>query len=221
MSLNSSTNALKFTDKNKYYLAILLGLFTLITLALLVASEQIATLDRAISEFIFSWRRTGMTHFFEGLTKFFNPIPVVILVVIVSIWAYYRSNHQKLISLWFVLTIATGGLLLNPLVKNLIQRNRPPIDVRLIMETTYSYPSGHAFIATLTLTCICLLIETLVPLKDRQRFYLRLIVSGLIVLIMVSRVYLGVHYFTDVIAGCLLALIWLNTTRWIVTSKQD
>lgn len=220
MSLNSSTNTLKFTNKNKYYLVILLGLFALMTLNLLVASEQITALDQAISEFIFSWRGTRMTQFFKGLTKFFNPIPVTILVSIVGIWAYYRSSHQKLISLWFILTIATGGLLLNPLAKNLIQRNRPPIDVRLITETTYSYPSGHAFIATLTLSCICLLIETLVPLKARQCFYLRLIVCGFIVLIMVSRVYLGVHYFTDVIAGCLLALIWLNTTRWIITNKQ-
>ena len=102
------------------------------------------------------------------------------------------------------LAIAT---ILNVLLKNILQRPRP-IEYRIIDESGYSFPSGHSMISMAFYGFIIYLIYKYV--KNKKVKYTSIsILSILIFAIGISRIYLGVHYTSDVLAGFLIAISYL------------
>ena len=90
---------------------------------------------------------------------------------------------------------------LNRVIKAIVRRPRPNVDV-FIRESNFSFPSGHA----MAITCLYgLLIYYLYKSEIRYRKLLIVICVLIIVLVSLSRVYLGVHYFSDIIGGILLS----------------
>ena len=102
-----------------------------------------------------------------------------------------------------------GGELMNVLIKTAIHRGRPVFDDPIQTLTTYSFPSGHAVGATVLYGTLAVIAAS--ALYDR-RLRLGAIAAAtiLVVLICFSRIYLGVHYLSDVVAGCLEGVIWLG-----------
>lgn len=96
------------------------------------------------------------------------------------------------------------SFVLNTILKYIFARQRPSV-LRLINETSYSFPSGHSMINAALYTIIILLL-----LKNADKKGKRIIVSISLVILFViiglSRVYLGVHYFGDVLAGWILGV---------------
>ncbi|WRK51815.1 phosphatase PAP2 family protein [Coprobacillaceae bacterium CR2/5/TPMF4] len=87
------------------------------------------------------------------------------------------------------------------MIKAIVRRPRPNVDV-FIRESNFSFPSGHA----MAITCLYgLLIYYLYKSEIRYRKLLIVICVLIIVLVSLSRVYLGVHYFSDIIGGILLS----------------
>jgi len=100
------------------------------------------------------------------------------------------------------------AIILNNIIKLIVHRPRPSNTMTLAVETSYSFPSGHSMISMGVYGYLIYLIYKKVSNKYLK--YLGIsIFSILIILIGISRIYLGVHYFSDVVAGYILSLIYL------------
>lgn len=107
----------------------------------------------------------------------------------------------------FVLAASVGGWALNAVLKNLFARPRPEVVPHLREVMSLSFPSGHAMASAavyLTLGAMLMRIST----RRATKFYFMAVAGLATLLIGVSRVYLGVHYPTDVLAGWLMGLCW-------------
>ena len=102
----------------------------------------------------------------------------------------------------------TCAFLTNETAKNIFERSRP-IGINLIEETGLSFPSGHSMVGLAFYGFIIYLIYKLISNKRKKQLF-TIILSIIILLIGFSRIYLGVHYFTDVIGGFLLGIIYLT-----------
>jgi undecaprenyl-diphosphatase len=98
------------------------------------------------------------------------------------------------------------GIGLNLLLKDMFHRPRPHL-MPLVHETSYSFPSGHAMNSFIFYTCLSFFVFR--KLKNRQLGISLITVSGvLLLLIGISRIYLGAHYPSDVLAGYMAGLCW-------------
>ena len=99
----------------------------------------------------------------------------------------------------------TISFLLNILLKNIFARERPDI-LRLVSESFYSFPSGHAMINMALYSILIFYAYNLVKSK-KLRYLIYLVLTSLVLLIGFTRVYLGVHYAGDILGGWLMGLV--------------
>lgn len=119
----------------------------------------------------------------------------------------------------FVLVASSGGWVVNALLKAIVARPRPTVVPHLREVMTLSFPSGHALTsAVVFLTLGALLMR--VTESRLARFYCMAVAALATILIGVSRVYLGVHYPTDVVAGWLIGVAWALLC-WLVVRVLD
>ena len=185
--------------KNKNILLISLIIF-FIFITTLVIYNKISFIDSNVYNFLISFKNDSLTNFFRFVTKFSNVAFLVIFVLIVLLILRNKDAVFVIFNLIFL-------RLLNYAIKIIIKRDRPNI-LRLIKIGEYSFPSGHAMISMGVYGYLIYLIY-----KKINNLYIKylgiIILSLLIILIGISRIYLGVHYFSDVVAGYTLSLIYL------------
>lgn len=168
-----------------------------------VIDKDISFFDNSMTHFVYSFRNSFLTEFMKVITNFGGEIFLGI-AVIVTILVLLKSHKKDALIFSFILIFGAG---LNFLLKNIFQRPRPSLTPLIKMDTSYSFPSGHTMNSFIFFTCLCYFIFR--KLKNRKLGLLLTLVSGLLVfLIGVSRIYLGVHYPSDVIAGLIAGLIW-------------
>src|SRR5688500_5773357 len=205
----------KFHSKNEdlaYYVTILISavLFVIAMNAFVELTDELAEnelqgVDKSVSELIISFRCDSLTQYFTFVTHLGDRHAYIILTILLA--AYYLFKHRSwkfILQTTLVLLLAT---LSNILLKQVINRARPSLE-HLVVVNTLSYPSGHAMSAMAFygfLVYLCL--------RYRMRRWVRyLFITTLVLLILsigVSRIYLGVHYPTDVAAGFIGGLIWV------------
>lgn len=135
-------------------------------------------------------------------------VPLALVVVAVLLW------HGRRRSAAFVCVGVAGAIALSDTVKPLVARPRPP-GPHLVTVTSASWPSGHAATACAVYGALGLVAATVIR-SGAARIVLGAVVATLIVAVSLSRVLLGVHYPTDVLAGVLLAGLWLLAVRrWL------
>ncbi|WP_370459123.1 phosphatase PAP2 family protein [Aggregicoccus sp. 17bor-14] len=132
---------------------------------------------------------------------------VPVLAFITLTVAGFLALSGKGRSLWLVLGTTLGGLALSLLLKEGFARPRPDVVPHLTQTLTASFPSGHSMLSAVVYLTLALQVSALVP-KRRLKVYVICIALLLTVLIGLSRVYLGVHYPTDVLAGWAAGLAW-------------
>ena len=192
----------EFIEKNVKWLALFICLVLVIGIVEDVLDKKIDTLDVAgynlVSEYLIS---DNITPIAKVITEFGG---VVILISLATILLLVIKNKKTGALIWINLGIAT---LLNQILKHIVQRPRP-IEHRIIDQSGYSFPSGHSMVSAAFYGFLIYLIYKNV--KNKYVKWLSILgLSMLVILIGTSRIYLGVHYTSDVIAGFLISISYL------------
>ena len=183
------------------FLVVAILLFNFLGVLLTVVSKGALTqIDTRVLNLIPSIRTPLQTSFFQVVTTLANTQTTLSLLIPVAI-ILWRKNHHLLALLGFVVT--AGEETVTFIIKHLVHRLRPELSLRLIKEDSYSFPSGHVVRATVLFGLLAYLFY-----RAYSSVRSRIITIGVYVLtvflIAISRVYLGVHYPTDVWASVLL-----------------
>ncbi len=143
--------------------------------------------------------------------------PAVLSFLTLAVGTYLLLDGKKRMALFVVGSIASG-LLLSTTLKTAVNRPRPDIVPHLVTVSTSSFPSGHSMMSALTyLTLGALLARS--QERKRLKAFAMLAAAMLTLLVGLSRVYLGVHWPTDVLAGWTAGAFWAVlcwvTARWL------
>jgi undecaprenyl-diphosphatase len=138
----------------------------------------------------------------------------VLTLVTLAVVGFLRLDGKRAV-MWFVVASIVSGYLVTMGLKDVFQRERPSV-VEPVggPEMTYSFPSGHSMMSAIIYLTLGALLARMVT-KRRLKFYFLLLAVLLTAMVGTSRVFLGVHYPTDVVAGWLAGLVWA-TFCWLV-----
>ncbi len=192
----------EFIVKNLKWIILFICLIGFCALAEDVFNKEIMKGDiigyKIISTFLIS-------DFATPIAKFITNFGGAIFLVIATITLFIVIKNKKIgISILSNLAIVT---VLNQLIKRILQRPRPT-EYRIIEETGYSFPSGHSMISMAFYGYLIYLIYKYVKNKYIKGISI-ILLSLLICLIGISRIYLGVHYTSDVLGGFLISISYL------------
>ena len=179
-------------------------LFTILAADLLLHGP-LTSADPAISSWFHGHMRPAVTAFLFFFTHLHSTIGLDVMSVLVAV--FLAVKHRARWIGWLLLTVQ-GGQLLNVLVKDSFQRPRPHFDHPLVTLATYSFPSGHAAGSTVFWGFVCVLAWSW-PARDSIRRLLAVVAPLVVALTCLSRVYLGAHYLTDVVAGVCEGVAWV------------
>ena len=119
----------------------------------------------------------------------------------------YLALEGKHGAMWLVAIAAGGGGFLSTVMKQLFGRDRPDVVPHLVAVTSSSFPSGHSMLAAIVYLTLGALLARFAA-RRRTRVYLLTVALFVTFVVGSSRVYLGVHYPTDVLAGWCAGLVW-------------
>lgn len=131
----------------------------------------------------------------------------VVLAIVTVVVAGYLAIAQSWRALAFVLASVIGGQILGFVLKSLFERARPDLIPGAPQVFTTSFPSAHAMLSAVTYLTIAALLARIEPNPPLKRYYLAVGIA-LTILIGISRVGLGVHWPTDVLAGWCVGAAW-------------
>jgi len=196
-----------------YYFTMLLSLiFFIIGLNLFVEltdellEQDLEPFDQYFTQLIYSFRSDGMTNFMRLITDLGDRDAYIVQIIIIGLFFFFRYNNWKLtLQTVSVLVLAT---LVNIVLKRVFERQRP-LGEHLVEVSTLSYPSGHSMSA---MAFYGFLIYLAIRYGNGrwQKLVPPVVFGAIILLIGISRVYLGVHFPSDVIAGFLGGIIWVT-----------
>jgi undecaprenyl-diphosphatase len=114
-----------------------------------------------------------------------------------------------------VVTAAAGAEIWLEILKLIFGRPRPTLVPYLVEFTGWSFPSGHALVATATYVTLAAVLSS--HMKERRgRTVIRSMCATIVALVAISRIYLGIHYPSDVAGGVLLGMLWFYVTAIIL-----
>lgn len=170
-----------------------------------LSDDPLALVDRLLADWFEAHSVPALTRAMLSISQVHNTIPVIIVVVALAVFLAWKRQWTWLVGL---IIVAPGGMLLNAVTKEIIARPRPHLQDLAIALTSYSFPSGHVAAATLFYGFVALyLIAHIRPW--RWRVMIALVAFLLIVMVAFSRVYLRLHYLSDVLAAMAESVAWL------------
>ena len=199
----------------KNYKWIIFFLFFVIFLAIAedVFEQEIFEFDSVVYNFLVNNRNEALNNFFKIITQFGSALVLIIITILYVI--FIRDKKYKILVPANLLTIA----IINIVLKNFFLRPRPN-ELRLIEETGYSFPSGHAMASTAFYGLLIYIVHEKIENKI-LRNTICIMLGLLILLISVSRIYVGVHYTSDVIAGTCFSIAYLILITRLIKSQND
>src|SRR5829696_3195015 len=172
----------------------------------LLTDDPIVRFDRGVDDYVHSHATAPLPTLFLVVTAFGSLEAMVILGVVVAA-VLARGRRWTLLGTW--LAAVAGSAVIDWLLKGLFQRPRPHFAHPLLVETSYSFPSGHAMESFVAYGMLAYF--TVLALRSwKARVAVVFGAALLVMLIGFSRMYLGVHYFSDVIAGYAAGGVWLS-----------
>ena len=180
------------------------GIFAFVWVATTVERGATQPADDAIMRWMGTHRIPWLEQAFGQITLLGTGI-VVLMVVGVAGLFLWLTRHKYSAALLLVAT--GGGIVLNNILKLAFDRPRPQIFPWAAVALSSSFPSGHAMSSTIVYLTVAYLAARL-QRRRRARWLTMLVATVIVLLVCVSRVYLGVHYPSDVGAGIVIGLAW-------------
>ena len=180
-------------------------------------SEATRAADRYAHEVVEAWRSPGLTAVMKFMSLVGRDWARGVIAVVVAAALLRARSHRRL---YAFATTLLGGLLLTQALKAVFRRARPSDIEHLGSAHGYSFPSGHAIGAVLLFGSLAYVVYFSIDHSRRLRLLAVALCVLMILSIGASRVYLGVHYLSDVIAGFAAGLCWLavclsGTEAWV------
>lgn len=175
-------------------------------------SNDLNNFDQFIYGLLSKYQTPWLTNIFKFISHLCGPITIITLLFLLLVFGKNKEYDR------YTAIITTGAFILNYIVKMICRRPRP-IDINLITETGFSLPSSHAMVSV---TFYGFLIYYIYKsdMKKNKKITLEIILSLLIFLIGVSRVYLGVHFASDVLAGMSLSIFYFILFIKLIYNKR-
>lgn len=193
----------KFLKNYGKYIIVGIGIVIFGIIATLLLIDKITPFDNIIYNAIISLKSDSVTNFFKLITKLCNEKFIIIATLLIFIILLFKKKK-----IGFILTLNVllcSGL--NTVIKHIFLRPRP-VGLKLIKQGGYSFPSGHSMMAVAFFGILIYLV-----CKSKWKKWIKILLSSLltvlILLIGISRIYLGVHFASDVLAGFAIALSYL------------
>ena len=168
-----------------------------------VVEKETTTTDTQILQAIRRLHTPLLDQIMVGITFLGQPSVLVVLSISLGIWLLFQRRRSEATTLAIA---AIGAAGLNYWLKELFARDRPALWDRVVDVRYYSFPSGHAMVSVVMYGLIGYLIAKTFP---RWRVLIFILTVSLVVAIGFSRLYLGVHWPTDIAAGYAAGLVWL------------
>jgi undecaprenyl-diphosphatase len=140
-----------------------------------------------------------------------------VLVLVTFTVAGFLSLSRKKGAMWTLLIAAISGVIMTHLLKDLVDRSRPNVVEHLSHVSTSSFPSGHSMMSAVVYLTLGTLLAGVFP-RRKQKLYILTVALLLTGLVGVSRVFMGVHFPSDVLAGWTAGLVWA-TLCWMIVRK--
>ncbi len=170
-----------------------------------LSGDPLTVVDVVIAQWLHAHVTPGLTGWMLAITNLHGTLSISAYVAAVAIYLAWRRDWYWLLCLGVVVP---GGMAINVLGKLVFQRARPEFEAPLVTLSSFGYPSGHVAGATLFYGVVGAML--LAKLKSpRAKALVVLCALAIIALVAFTRIYLGAHYLSDVIAAFAAALAWL------------
>jgi undecaprenyl-diphosphatase len=170
-----------------------------------VTGNSIESFDRSVTEYVTSFRSPELTLFFIFITDMGDVYAYITAMILVTIFLFVKLRSWKFI--FQLLGVLVLSALSNIALKKVFDRARPAEEHLVVIESL-SYPSGHAMSAMAFYGFLIYLLYQ-IRMNNIVRVLLSVVFALLILFIGVSRIYLGVHFPSDVAGGFIAGLIWV------------
>jgi len=167
--------------------------------------DPLTVIDVRVANWFHGHATPVLTQCMLFITNLHGPAAISVLMALATLYLAWKRDWYWLICL---LVTVPSGMLLNVLMKFAFHRARPSFDHPLLVVSSYSFPSGHAAGTTLYYGVLAAMMVTKIS-TWRSRVIIVLTTMALIFVVSLSRVYLGVHYLSDVLGGFAEAMAWL------------
>lgn len=199
--------------KNVLITVIIIGI-TFLALTALVWTGNTKALDTAIFNGIISVKNSILTSILFCITNIGSATGVLIILgVILLIMIILKKKEYIPYYKYLLLNVFLGAGAMK-VIKSIVQRPRP--EWRWIKESGYSYPSGHTICSVMLYGTLILIVSRLLKNNKKSKNSLIVFFSVMAVLIGISRIYFGVHYFTDVLGSMIMGSALLVVTNFLM-----
>ena len=193
-------------------LVTVLALILFVWLAREVTRGDAMRLDTPIREAVHARSSPPLTAMMRGVSLIGSEVVLAPLGVIL-VWRLVAAKRRRAAVVFGV--AALGAEALDQIMKLLFDRPRPEPFFGLASPITHSFPSGHAMVSCCFFGVLAMILAAREPLRAR-RISIFAAAAILVALMGFSRVYLGFHYPTDVLAGYAAAVVWLAVVRTVL-----
>ena len=167
--------------------------------------DGVAVIDHPVARFVAAHREPALTSFMRGVSAIGGPVGMVVLALAAGVVLGVAWRSWAPVAMLAV--TAAGVIGLTVAFKAALGRPRPPMAQAVAAADGYGFPSGHAAAAAAVCAAIAWLLTLRLP-SWRARTAVWVVAAMLAALVGLSRVYLGVHWFTDVLGGWVFGLLW-------------
>lgn len=168
--------------------------------------------DLAVSHWFLLHSVATLARIFAAITLIGSPGAWVVMVI-VAVWLFARGQH--VLAVGWVATLIGGGIV-QTAIKHWVHRSRPA----LATLSSFSFPSGHTMDATICYPLLAIILGRVLGLSARARTQLLIASFVIIALVGLSRVYLGVHYPSDVLGGLAAGAAWLAASLTVIDTVE-